>query len=360
VLTAEQSRPGVFDFLLYFNILDKDTMEGPDAKSRAVGTGPFTFVDYAQGDRLRLSRNKNYWKSGRPYLDGIDVTILKDQQAMMAQLEGGALDVADNPPLRDVARLKQDSKYVALLDHKRGLFYYVVVNTTFKPLDNKEVRQALNYAIDRKRFTDTVLLGLAGGPQDLPWADESPAFDASLNERYSFDLDKAKSLLDASGVSNVELTITYTVNNESTAFAQIYQADLTKIGVKATLAPVETSTYNDQIAKLSYKGVIYNLGSQAHLQEAATAIAGTRSFNPDNGSSGVKDAQYSDLITSAATEADVNKRKQVYARFNDYVLDQAFTMPISASAISALTTARVHDLKVDMIPRYVLRDVWMD
>jgi peptide/nickel transport system substrate-binding protein len=360
VLGADQPRPGVFDFLLYFNMLDKDTMEGADAKTRALGTGPFTFLEYTQGDKLRLGRNKNYWKSGRPFLDGLDVTIFRDPQAMVAQLEAGALDLADSPPLRDAARLKQDPKYSALLDPARGWFFYVVANTTFPPLDNKQVRQALNYAIDRQRFTDSVLLGLAGKPQDLPWSDQSPAYEAAKNSLYSFDLAKAKSLLDASGVSDPELSITYTLSNEAASFAQIYQADLAKLGVKTNLAQVETTTYNDQVAKLSYKGVIFSLGSQAHLYEAATGIAGTRSFNPDNGSSGFKDPQYAEFITSAATEPDAAKRKQIYSTFNDYVLDQAFTMPVSQSAVAALTSARVHALKLDMIPRYVLRDTWMD
>jgi peptide/nickel transport system substrate-binding protein len=243
-----------------------------------------------------------------------------------------------------------------VLDHSRGLFYYVVANTTFKPLDNKQVRQALNHAIDRKRFTDSVLLGLAGGPQDLPWAEQSPAYDAAKNARYSFDLDKAKSLLDAAGVSNLELTVSYLLSNESNSFAQIYQADLAKVGVKATLAQLEGAVYNDQIAKLSYKGLIFNLGSQAHLYEAATGIAGTRSFNPDNNSSGVKDPEYSQLITAAATEPDASVRKGIYARFNDYVLDQSFTMSMAQTNSAALTSAKVQGLKFDMIPRYVLRE----
>jgi peptide/nickel transport system substrate-binding protein len=360
VLNSDVPRPGVFDFLLFFNMLDRDTMEGPDSKVRAVGTGPFTFVEYVQGDHLRLARNKNYWRSGRPYLDGVEVTILRDPQAMVAQLEAGALDVADAPPVRDTARLKQDPKYAVALNYNRGLFYYLVANTTFKPLDNKQVRQALNYAIDRKRFTDTVLLGLASAPQDLPWAEQSPAFEAQKNATYAFDLDRARSLLTAAGVSNLELSLTYTLSNEAASFAQIYQSDLAKIDVKASLMQVDNAALNDMVAKLSFKGLIFSFGSQSHLLEAATSISGTRSFNFENNSAGFKDPRYGELINSAATQPDAAKRKQIYGQLNDYLLDQSFTMPLSLYPSTGLTTAKVHGLVLDMIPRYTLRDTWLE
>ena len=68
-------------------------MEGPDAKTKAVGTGPFVFIEWVQGDHILLTKNKNYWQTGRPYLDGVRVSIVKDAQAMVAQLEAGALDL---------------------------------------------------------------------------------------------------------------------------------------------------------------------------------------------------------------------------------------------------------------------------
>ena len=93
ILNSEQPRPLVFDFFERLNMLDKNVMEGPDAKTRANGTGPFKFVEWIQGDHFATEKNSNFWMSGRPYLDGVRTLILKDQQGAVAQLEAGAVDV---------------------------------------------------------------------------------------------------------------------------------------------------------------------------------------------------------------------------------------------------------------------------
>ena len=82
-------------------------MQGPDGPRKPVGTGPFTFVEWAQGDHIRVAKNKNYWQSGRPYVDEIVTTILRDPQAMVVSLESGALDLVLNPPVNDFVRLQK-------------------------------------------------------------------------------------------------------------------------------------------------------------------------------------------------------------------------------------------------------------
>jgi len=69
VLNSEAPRPALFDFFEYLNILDRETMEGPDATKKAIGTGPFKFVEWVPGDHILFTKNQNYWRTGRPYLD---------------------------------------------------------------------------------------------------------------------------------------------------------------------------------------------------------------------------------------------------------------------------------------------------
>src|SRR5205814_2170172 len=76
VLTTDKPRPGFFDFLNAFNMVDKETVEGPNSKTTVNGTGAFKFVEWASGDHITLARNTSYWQSRRPYVDGVQISIL--------------------------------------------------------------------------------------------------------------------------------------------------------------------------------------------------------------------------------------------------------------------------------------------
>ena len=234
VLTSDQPRVGAFDFFFAFNMLDKNTMEGPDAKTKVNGTGPFVFQEWVQGDHVALTKNSSYWRSGVPYLDGMHVGIFKDAQSMMASLEAGAIDVADAPPIPDIVRLKSNPSYQTIVTTSGGTYYLIIANVQVSPTSSKLFRQGINFAINRKRFTETVLQGLVGAPQDLPYPPQAPAYDAVRNDRYTFDLDRARSLIAQSGITPTDLEIVFSNTSfgvENIQMTQILASDLATIGV---------------------------------------------------------------------------------------------------------------------------------
>src|SRR5262249_14992164 len=155
--------------------IDRDIADGPNAKTESGGTGPFSLVEWVAGDHMSFAKNKNYWQSGKPYLDGVDIAISKDAQAMDVKLDAGALDAVMNPPISDGARWQADPNFQVLIDDQNGITFVLFLNVAKPPLDNKSVRQALNYAVDRKRFAETVIKNLGGQVSALPWAPGSPA-----------------------------------------------------------------------------------------------------------------------------------------------------------------------------------------
>ncbi len=232
VLKSDQPRPAMFDFFQQFNMEDQNIMTGPDAKTKASGTGPFMFVEWAPGDHITVSKNPNYWQSGRPYLDSIVASIRSGDQPGLAALEGGQIDLLRTGSVRDVARLQADPTYQVFLHPSPGTFYEMAFLTSVPPFDNKLVRQAFNWAIDRQRLAHEVFLDFAQ-PIDLQWSASSPAYDASKNQTYTFDTDKAKSLLQQAGVSNLQTNVIVTSANplNELGFLQIYQAGLAAVGV---------------------------------------------------------------------------------------------------------------------------------
>src|SRR6266581_2897568 len=97
VLQSPQPWPTVFDMFHVVNMLDKDNTDvASNKQTKAVGTGPFVFQEWRQGESMRFTRNKNYWQTGKPYLDEIVVNVRKDAQSMVADLESGAADLVYN------------------------------------------------------------------------------------------------------------------------------------------------------------------------------------------------------------------------------------------------------------------------
>jgi peptide/nickel transport system substrate-binding protein len=364
VLASDTPRPGVFDFFQYFTVVDKNVMEGPDAKTKVNGTGPFMFVEWLQSDHVTMKRNPNYWRTGQPYLDGIETHLYRDAQAMVAGLEGGALDEVDSPSLLDLARLKADPKYQALVVAASGQFVCFVANTTLPPMDNKQFRQAINHAIDRGRFVNTVFKGLIAGGQDLPFPRQAPAFDAARNQLYAFDTDKARSLLAASGVANPEIELVYSntsFGDTNAPLAQIVQADLKSIGISVNLRPVDFPTQFDLGNRRAYNGLLLSVGSSAQLAEATSLLTRSRFFSPDPKISftGLDNPTYRQLINTAATEPDIARRRDLYGQIEDIILDESASMTVSLYPQTALASARVHDLSYDFRPSLTYPSAWL-
>jgi peptide/nickel transport system substrate-binding protein len=238
------------------------------------------------------------------------------------------------------------------------------VNAGQAPTDNKLLRQAINYAIDRKRFVDTVMKGFTGEPRALPWAKSSPAFDPEKNKAYSFDLDKAKSLLDQSGLSNVEFDIAWATAGyaaEYQALATIIQGDLAKIGIKTNLRATEPQAFTQAGFgnKPTFNGMRLSAGAFAQLSEAGSEFALSRTFGYASNAAGYYDDKFTEMATTVATEPDAAKRKQLYDQINDYLLDASYAMVITPYPDIDIMRTNVMDLKYFLSTATNDRDIWL-
>jgi peptide/nickel transport system substrate-binding protein len=259
--------------------------------------------------------------------------------------------------------LKPDPKYTYTGTFIGGQYFCVFINTSVAPLDNKSVRQALNYALDRQRFADTVMLKLVGPGQDLPWPPQAGASEPGKNTKYAFDLDKAKSLLASAGVGEFDIDILYhnlAYPTEINALAQFYQADLARIGVKANLRVLDFPSFTDTVLNQPYKGLAIAGGAFAHLAESTTAFTTGRGANfVQQNWSHYKNDELSQLIQSASVEPDPAKRKQLYSQINDKYLDEVPNMPVSLYPAMSLTKNSVQGVRYNLLPGLVYTDAWL-
>jgi peptide/nickel transport system substrate-binding protein len=357
VLKSEKPWPAAFDFFQLFNIVDKDTMEGPNAGRAAGGTGPFVLREWVQGDHLTFKRNPNYWQSTKPYLDELLVSVSADAQANLLRFEANAVDVVDSPPLIDTVRLMKDANYDVMVSKNPSVFLSFFFNTTQAPFDRKEVRQALAYAIDRKRIVQTVMQGLTA-PEALPWANSSPAYDAARNETFAFDPPKAKAMLAAAGVSNLSFEILYSVARpEHQAMANIFQNDLAQIGVNATLKSAELASYFAQVQAVSYNGMAAGSGVSSQLQPQ-TLLLGVY-HSPVINVSGYKSDAWAKLVDAVSSEVDTSKRKDLYQQIDQFLLDEAWNLPVTHSPNRVATRKTVSGLHFELHEALNYADVYL-
>ncbi|MDE3077550.1 MAG: ABC transporter substrate-binding protein, partial [Chloroflexota bacterium] len=305
VLRSDSPRPLVFDFFERLNILDKNFMEGPNAKTKANGTGPFSFVEWAQGDHFLTKKNPRYWMSGKPYLDGVRTLFFRDPQAQVAQFESGSLDVAQGVNLTDFLRLKKDPKYIAIKNDVSTAYYVIAVNTLFPPTDNKLVRQALNYAINRKRWVDSYFGGTTEA-KSLEWVPGTPMYDPAKAFTYQFDLDKAKSLLKQAGVGRFETDMLLVQGKpEASSLMQIYQADLATLGIKMNIKATDLAAWLAQVNPRKYKNMYYSPASIA--TSMGTEMTTSKVWEVGNNNSGYDSPQVRQLVSASTTDSEPAK-----------------------------------------------------
>jgi peptide/nickel transport system substrate-binding protein len=356
VLNSEQPRPLVFDFFERLNMVDKNVMEGPDAKTKANGTGPFKFVEWVQGDHFSTEKNPNFWMSGRPYIDGVHTLILKDQQGSVAQFEAGAVDVYETMNLIDFLRLRKDPRFATVVDDVPTGMYCLGVNCTWAPMDNKLVRQAMNYAINRKRWVDGYFQDTSA-PISLEWYRGTPMHDDARENFYAFDLDKAKALLKQANVGDFSMDMVLITSPESSQLVQIYQADLASIGVTMNIVNMDLAPWLDNVNNRKYHGMYYSPASIA--ASVGTELTTSKVWQVGNNNSGFDSPEYQQLATATTTETDPAKLGQLYKQANDLLLDESFGIPLAWRPPSNLTRAAVHATN-KFFGGWWYRDVWVD
>jgi ABC-type transport system substrate-binding protein len=147
---------------------------------------------------------------------------------------------------------------------------------------------------------------------------------------------------------------------EFAQMAQIFQSDLAKIGVNLAIEPMETALWTKTATNAAYKGFGIGMPGNFGAQDATSGLA-TGAFGAANSFTGFKSDTYTQLVQSAASELDANKRKELYSRINDLILDECFTMTLSSFLQSSATTAKVHGIIRQPVGGYLsLRDTWME
>ncbi|MNW28957.1 Glutathione-binding protein GsiB precursor [compost metagenome] len=215
-----------------------------DVAKTAVGTGPFKFKEWTQGDQLVVEKNETYWQAGLPKVDSVTFKPVPENGARVAMLKTGEADFIYPFPTEQVPSLGGDNS-VVIDKIDSTIARYVTMNTMKKPYDDVRIRQAFNYAIDKEAYVKVVKSGL-GTKLDSTMSSKTQYY--SKQEGYEYDLEKAKQLLAEAGYPNgFKAEIWGSNDSETVKGMQFIQQQLALIGVELDVKPMEEATLSDQI-----------------------------------------------------------------------------------------------------------------
>lgn len=191
--------------------------------SRVIGTGPFKFKEWVQGDHVTIVRNDAYYDEP-PFLDALTLQVQPNSDAAVLALQNGQIDAVEILPPEQVEAVRNTPGLkVEIYDFFQMTFYAFNLDANQTPLfQDKEVRQALFYALDRDSITRNIFLGY-GEPAVGTQPRLSPAYAPDrMTPHYTFDPDKARQLLAAAGWTDTNGNGTVDKNGQEMAFDLLY------------------------------------------------------------------------------------------------------------------------------------------
>ncbi len=316
-------------------IIEKEALEGDLdlLASKEFGSGPFRLKEFVPGDHIIVERYDNYFKTGFPYLDRVELRVLPEPSAEVIALQNRETDLIWEVPSELFATVAT-TPGVDGLEVAGGTFSNVILPSDKPPFDDNRVREALKYTVDR----DLMLAAVVGGRGEI-------GHDHPVSSAYRFyhklptrrrDIEKAKALLKEAGYAD-GLSLKLFVANRPAIREQIAVVLKEMAKPAGFVIEVELVSYDRYLAQIWNKGVPY-VGFYG-TRPTADAIL-MKLFHPefgiDEGRWGGSHRQHLQLLEEARATAEDEKRRPLYARFQEIAQQEGpFVIPLFRSELSA-------------------------
>jgi peptide/nickel transport system substrate-binding protein len=285
-----------------------------------IGTGPFKFVEYKGNQGIKVTRNPNYWKPGRPYLDGIEYTIIANRSTAILAFVAGDFDMIfpyelTVPLVTDVQKQVPD----AICDISPMNVAANILMNPVPPFDNIEVRRAVAMSLDRKSFVEVLTQGkgdIGGAMQPPPegrWGmpasmlQELPGYDPDVGRSR----EKARSIMRAHGFGpDSRLKLKLSTRNLPTYrdASVLLIGQLKEIFIDAELDLVETAQWVPRLIRRDYQMAVSQVGN---------GVDDPDQNYPENYACGSRtymdycDKEIDGLIARQSAESNQEKRKEI-------------------------------------------------
>jgi ABC-type transport system substrate-binding protein len=358
--TPDTALPGILSDRAGMMMSPTAIKSGDNLDRKPVGSGPYTFVSWSDGDKVVVRRNEaGHWRADRNFVDGIEFAIIPELTTGVRSVTTGQNDFMAGAPARQKAIIER-SPSVQVVTGTTLACAQFYLNWGRPPFDDVRVRQALNYAIDRESYAKVAYAGLAE-PAGMNLPRSHWAYDPDVAKLYPYDPDKARRLLAEAGHAG-GLTIDFVGNNDqdSVQREEILIEQLRKVGITAqfsngTVAAIAAAFFGQEkkgaaqlsawtgrpdpsqtYASLYTKDAYYNAARAEVVPELVAAIAESRS-----------------------TE-DIEARTRAFAKLQRALMENAYVVPLVFPLQVAVLSTKVRGYRPNLLGKPKFEHVWLE
>ena len=297
-----------------------------------IGTGPYKFDEWVEGEYCRLKKVEDYWGNNLPEDDPLRAGVAEtiefrpyiEASARVIALQTGEIDVCVNPPINELEYLEKDDNITVYEQTGTRLFYFGF-NTQKAPWDNEKLRQAVACAIDRDAVLDVAVYGKGTLQKTILNRGLWGFYDDM--EGFNYDVERAKKLMEEAGVKpgEVKTTLTYATGTPYEQIATVIQANLAEIGIEVTLNPMETATLKSTCMDGGHELFLWRWNEDSKVDFVYRDL-----FYTGSGSNyhHYSDAKVDELVDLVATEKDPDKRLQDAKELQEYLVNACPQVPL--------------------------------
>ena len=303
--------------------------------SDVIGTGPYRIIEYVRGQYIKLQRFSGYW-NGEPHAEVITYIVAPDPNTRVAALETGQVDIATGIPPEMVTQL--ESRGFKIYNEVGVRFVIVAINTQRIP--DVRLRQAMNYAVDKKAIIDSVMKGFATPAESIV----SQIFPGSVKlEGYSYSPEKAKMVIvEAGGVDRALTLLVSTRSPKDIEVAQIVQNFLSKVGIDVEIQTMEHTAFLKKVfTEHDFDLAIYG-PSPSSLYYALSYWRSGAALNAPLYSNPEVDS----LLDEVAREGDRERQYELYRRIQEIIWRECPAIWLYYENIIVATKPDIEGLKI--------------
>jgi oligopeptide transport system substrate-binding protein len=343
----------------YCSVVPQEIVDyyGNDFRNNPVGTGPFKFKIWNEGERLIMIKNDNYWEweNGErlPHLDAISISFIKDKQSaflefikgnfdFMSGLDGSYKDdiLSQDGTLNNKykGKFKMRSQPILKTDYLGFLVDESMPMARNSPVKIKAVRQAINYGFDRQKIITYLRngIGTAATSGFVPLG--MPSFDAEEVKGYTYNPDRARELLieagypEGKGMPEIRLVTTSMYLD----LCEFIQSQLEEVGIKIKVEVLSPAIQSEMVARSAAAFFRKNWVADYADAENYLALFYSKNFSPDGPNyTHFSNMAYDKLYEKAASELNEKVRYEYYKQMDKIIISEAPIVPLyyDASAV---------------------------